>query len=302
MIRRQFLRFLAGSPLFRLAGQEHPVITDPSQALSVFDFEPAAKKAIPPAHFGYIATGVDDDRTLRENHEAYSRIQLRPRRLVDVSRVDMSVELFGTKWPTPLFLCPCSAQKAYHSEGELATARAGNTRKTLMLLSTVATTSVEDAAAAAGRPIWQQLYPTNRWEVTEKIVHRAEAAGCPVLVVTVDISAGRNTETAERYKALDTRKCSACHPTRVFSGRKPSFDGVDTEGLRVYNPALTWDSVRRIRGITRMKVLLKGIVTAEDAKLAVEYGVDGLVVRRAAVPPSTVSQRWSKRFAVPCPS
>ena len=147
MIHRQFLRFLAGSPLFRLAGQDHPIITDPSQALYVFDFEPAAKKAIPPAHFGYIATGVDDDRTPGENHEAYSRIQLRPRRLIDVSHVDTRVELFGTRWPTPIFLCPCGGQKAFHPEGELASARAGNARKTLQLLSTVATVSVENVTS-----------------------------------------------------------------------------------------------------------------------------------------------------------
>jgi isopentenyl diphosphate isomerase/L-lactate dehydrogenase-like FMN-dependent dehydrogenase len=148
----------------------------------------------------------------------------------------------------------------------------------LQVLSTVSTVSVEDVSRAAGRPIWQQLYPTSSWTVTEKIVHRAEAAGCPVLVITVDLPAGRNTETASRSKALDSRKCIACHPVPIFSGRKPMFDGLDTTGLKVFSPAFTWESVRRVKAMTRMRILLKGIVTAEDAKLAVDQGVDGVIV------------------------
>lgn len=277
-VRREFLRFLATSPLFRLHAQDKPVITDLSAALNVFDFEAAAQKAIPPAHFGYIATGVDDDRTVRANHEAYSRIQLRPRRLLDVSRIDTGVELFGTKWPTPLFLCPCGSQRAFHRDGELATGRAGGTRKTLQLLSTVTTVGVEEVIRAAGRPVWQQLYPTSSWAITEGIVRRAEAAGCPVLVITVDLPAGRNTETAKRAEAKDSRVCTDCHMRKTFSGRKPMFDGLDTNGVKIYSSTFTWDSVKRIRGLTKMRIVLKGIETGEDARLAVEHGIDGLIV------------------------
>ena len=276
--RRNFLRFLAASPLCSLWGQEPAVIADPAQALNVFDFEPAARKNIPPAHFGYIATGVDDDRTLRENHEAYSRIHLRPRRLVDVSRIDTAVNLLGANWPSPIFICPCGSQKAYHPEGELATARAAATREALLLLSTVATVSIEEVVKAAGRPVWQQLYPTSSWAVTEKITRRAEAAGCPVLVITVDIAAGRNTETEKRARAKDSRNCAACHPVPTFSGRKPAFDGIDTTGINPLSPAFTWDSVDRVRALTRMKIVLKGIETAEDAKLAVDHGIDAVIV------------------------
>jgi isopentenyl diphosphate isomerase/L-lactate dehydrogenase-like FMN-dependent dehydrogenase len=276
--RRRFLRFLAASPLFSINGQETGVIKDPSQALNVFDFEAAARKAVPPAHFGYIATGVEDDRTLRENHEAYSRIHLRPRRLIDVSRIDPGVDLFGTKWPSPIFICPCGSQKAFHPEGELATARAGATRKTLQLLSTVSTVSVEEVIRAAGRPVWQQLYPTSRWAVTEMIVRRAEAAGCPVLVITVDLPAGRKTETEARARASDSRQCAACHPARSFGARKPMFDGIDTAGLSLANPSFTWESLGRVRALSRMKLVLKGIETAEDAKIAVDQGIDGLIV------------------------
>jgi len=275
--RRQFLRFFAASPALSLLGEIPPdKITD---ALNVSDFEAIARKNIPPAHFGYIATGVDDDRTLRANHEAYARIQLRPRRLVDVSSIDTSVDLFGTRWPVPLFMSPCGSQKAFHPQGELATARAGNTRKTLQVLSTVTTESVESVIEAAGRPVWQQLYPTSVWAITEKLVRRAEIAGCPVLVITVDLPAGRNTETQKRIALTDTRTCTACHAKPgSFSGRKPMFDGIDMTGNTLYSPRFTWESVGKLRAFTRMKLVIKGIGTSEDAKLAVEHGIDGLIV------------------------
>src|SRR5262244_3159008 len=174
--RRHFLRMLATSPIFanntffanRLRSllaadqlsettfggwfgnfqQNADVISSPDQAFDVLDFEPAARKALPPAHFGYLATGVDDDATVRANRDGYSRIQIRSRRLVDVSSIDTSRTIFGTKWETPIALSPVSAQKAFHPDGELAVARAAKTKGHLMLLSTVATASIEDAIAA----------------------------------------------------------------------------------------------------------------------------------------------------------
>src|SRR5271165_5362295 len=109
--RRRFLQFLAGSPLF---GQSRDVLADPKDALNVSDFEEAARQALPPAHFGYMATGVDDDATVKANHEAYSRIQLRPRRLLDVRQADLHTRLFDTAWDSPIFLCPCGSQKGFH--------------------------------------------------------------------------------------------------------------------------------------------------------------------------------------------
>ncbi len=277
--RRRFLGFLAASPLLSLDRREaEAVIAEPAQAINVFDFEAAARKVIAPAHFGYLATGVEDDRTVRENHEAYSRIRLRPRRLLDVSRIDTTIDLFGTKWPSPIFFCPCGSQKAFHPDGELATARAGATHHTLQLLSTLSTVSLEDVIRAATRPVWQQLYPTSNWLATETIVKRAETAGSPVLVITVDVPSGRKTETEARARADDSRPCVTCHRIPVFSGRKPMLDGIDLTGTTLFSPAFTWESVQRVRKLTKMKIVLKGIQTAEDAKLACEYGVDGLVV------------------------
>src|SRR5258708_27310019 len=122
--RRRFLQFLAGSPLYTMPGamraqQSSAPIADPKDALNVMDFEPAARQALPPAHFGYLATGVDDDATLRANRDGFARIQLRPRRLVDVTKVDLRTELFGTVWETPILLAPIGSQNAFHAEGEL---------------------------------------------------------------------------------------------------------------------------------------------------------------------------------------
>src|SRR5579862_4680006 len=115
--RRRFLAFVAGSPLL-LGQSQDAAIANPKQALDVLDFEAAARKALPPAHFGYVATGVDDDATLRANRDGFSRIYLRPRRLVDITTADLRTNLFGTVWDTPIGLAPVGNQKAFHAEGE----------------------------------------------------------------------------------------------------------------------------------------------------------------------------------------
>ncbi|HLE68856.1 MAG TPA: alpha-hydroxy acid oxidase [Vicinamibacteria bacterium] len=282
LFRREFLRFLAGSPLLLWENEEH-LIASPAEALSVLEFEPVAKKLLPPAHYGYLASGVDDDLTLRANREAFTKIQIRPRRLVDVSKVDLSIDLFGTRWETPIVLAPVGSQMAFHPEGEVAVAKAAKAKGHLQILSTMTTASVEEVTAARGAPIWYQLYPTAKWAVTEALVRRAEAAGCPVLVLTVDLPVISHRETASELARLDERDCAACHEqdasTYFRVGRKPMFDGLDTSGLRDLDaPALTWDFIDRLRSVTRMKILLKGIVTREDAKLAVERGADGIIV------------------------
>ena len=277
------MAFLAGSPLLRAqqkAQGDLGIITGPKEALNVMDFEAAARQALPPAHFGYMATGVDDDATLRANREGFSRIQLRPRRLIDITHVDLRTEMFGTKWETPIGLAPIGNQKAFHAEGELPVARAARAKHTLQILSTAANSSIEEVSKIMGGPVWYQLYPSSRWEVTERLVHRAEAAGCPVVALTVDTQAGRHTETLERARRVDSRKCATCHGTEPgdFYRRKPMFDGVDPKGLSTANLGLTWEHVRRLKKLSAMKLLIKGIETREDAQLCLENGVDGIIV------------------------
>ena len=289
--RREFLRFLAASPIMvRGLAQEALTsgnLSNPKDALSVMDFEPLARKALPPAHWGYLATGVDDDVTLRANHEAFEHYQLRQRRLVDVSKPDLKTEVFGTTWEMPIYVSAVGGQKAFHGEGELATARAAKAKNTVQMLSTQTSTAVEDVARTLGTPPWYQLYMPHSWEETEKLVKRAEAAGCPVLAWTIDFQGGLNPETALRYIRLDTRNCLSCHKTNpALGGRssdvnryKPMFSGLSGT---INPPHATWAYVERLKKMTPMKLVLKGIVTAEDATLAVEHGADGVIVSNHA--------------------
>lgn len=248
-------------------------------ALDVFDFEPLAHRNIPPAHWGYLASGVDGDGTLRANREAYARYQLRARRMIDVSKIDMSVDLLGARFSSPIILCPLGAQRAFHPEGEIAVAKAAKARGHLQILSTVTSTGVEDVIAARGAPVWFQLYTTSSFEITKKLVKRAEAAGCPAVAVTVDLPAGRNLETAQRLARADTRTCTACHaPTGSPVFTRPMFSQLDTNGLTTTSASLTWDFIKRLKDVTRMKVFIKGLESAEDAQLAVANGADGVIV------------------------
>lgn len=289
--RRTFLKYLAASPLY--AGVPYlqsfaqgvapqtidAMISRAEDALDVFDFEPVARKNIPPAHWGFLATGVDGEETLKANRGAFARYQLHARRFVDVSHIDMSVELFGTRFNSPIILCPLSAQKAFHSEGEIAVARAAKARGHLQILSTVTSTGVEDVVEARGAPVWFQLYTTSEFDIAVKLVKRAEAAGCPAVAVTVDLPAGRNTETLGRWARTDTRVCTACHaPTGSGFFTRPMFSHLDTAGLSIASPSLTWDFIKRLKDVTKMKVLIKGLESGEDAALAVSHGADGIVV------------------------
>jgi isopentenyl diphosphate isomerase/L-lactate dehydrogenase-like FMN-dependent dehydrogenase len=289
--RRNFLRFLAASPLLTgvgplsaLAQTASPkdvdsLIANAADGLDVFDFEPVAHRNIPPAHWGYLMTGVDGEDTLRANREAYARWQLRTRRMVDVSKMDMSIDLFGTKYASPIFLCPLGAQKAFYPEGEIAVARAAKARNQMQVLSTVASLPIEDVAKAREAPLWFQLYTTSSLDISIKIAKRAEAAGCPVMMVTVDLPAGRNTETATRLLRTDTRTCTSCHAPNGSDNRtRAMFNGIDMTGIGVQSPSITWDFIRRMKDATKMKVMVKGLESGEDAGLAVKAGADGIVV------------------------
>jgi isopentenyl diphosphate isomerase/L-lactate dehydrogenase-like FMN-dependent dehydrogenase len=317
--RRQFMAFAAGSPVLARSGfdfefikrlingsardrakgleliqratQEPDLISSAAEALDVFDFEPVAKKKLPGAHWGYLATGTDGDETIRANREGYAKWDLRVRRLADLHGLDASVDILGTRYPTPIIVNPLGSQKAFHPEGELAVARAVKAKNHLMVLSTVATTSIEDVIAARGAPVWFQLYHQQDWNQTKQMVKRAEHAGAPVVVFTVDLIGGSNRETMIRERARDYRTCTNCHlggaPKPGLTGRvneqrdnrrKPAIADLkpDTPAPEVGTP--TWEFVKRLQDATSMKVFIKGIVTREDAEIAVHNGVNGMFV------------------------
>ena len=277
--RRRVLAWMAASPLLT-AQETSGVITDPTQAINIMDFEPAAKKILPPAHFGYMATGVEDDLTLKANRSGFDRLYLRPRRLIDITTVDTKTEVFGEQWDAPIALAPIGNMMAFHAQGEMPVARACRAKKTLQILSTMTNSGIESVNEALGRPSWYQLYATSRWEYTERLVRRAEAAGSRVVLLTVDTQAGRRTETFERFRKLDTRECKACHGTARadFYRRKAMFKDLDVTDLASYNPAMSWKHIEGLRKLVSGKLLIKGIETHEDARVCVESGVDGIVV------------------------
>lgn len=310
--RRQLLRFLAGSPL--LAGSAAPgliaalsaalpelasaqsydvlraqtrkvgeIIEAPEDALNVMDFEPAARKALEamPAHWGYLATGVDGDATLRANHDDYDKIRIRVRRLVDARKIDTRLRLFGNEYASPIFLSPVSSQGAFNPEAEIPAARAAGLKKQLMILSTSSNSSIADVTRAHGAPIWFQLYPTDDWNVTRALIKRAEESNVTAIVLTVDRQGGRNTETLFRARRQDDRPCVACHAGGFKNevSRKPAFNDIDVSHVNnLYGTGMTWDFVAKLRAATKAKIVLKGIVTAEDAARAVQAGVDGIIV------------------------
>ena len=255
-------------------------LQSPADALDVFDFEEAAHRKVQPGHWAYMASGADDDATLRANREGFQHVQLRPRRLRDATKVDMRVDLFGTVYDSPIFLCPTGSEKAYHPDGELAVARAAKARGTLQVLSTMTSIAVEDVNKALGRPVWFQLYAPSSWEVIEKMLRRVEAAGCSVIALTVDNTTGRNSETYLRTRPKDLRPCAACHEG------EPGTDPQGAPNVRwhrhdrsaQHDPAMDWAFVDRLRKFWQGKLIIKGIDTREDARLCVEHGIDGILV------------------------
>src|SRR5258708_4455286 len=178
--RRKFIKYLASSPyvaalggvaaffertgLAQSAQQSSDVITSPAGAFDVFDFEEAAHRKVPSGHWAYMASGVDDDATLKANREIFKHVQLRPRRLRDATLVDMRVDLLGTMYNSPIFLCPTGGERGFYMDGELSVARAAHGRNTLQCLSTMTSTPIEDVNKALGRPVWYQLYAPSKWE------------------------------------------------------------------------------------------------------------------------------------------
>jgi isopentenyl diphosphate isomerase/L-lactate dehydrogenase-like FMN-dependent dehydrogenase len=304
--RRRFLQFLAGSPLLAAGGgaafandvllpksklpdplmwgplEAQDLIKTPKEAINVFDLEPVCRQNVPPAHFGYMASGIDDEVTLRANREGFLKFQLRPRRLVDVSKVDMKTDILGVTYDSPIVVAPVGGQRSFHADGEAGTARAAKAGNHLQILSTATSFGVEDVIAARGAPIWFQLYATNKWEVSEYLVKRAEKAGCLAVAVTVDRSGGRNQETLFRLQKTDTRDCSGCHDRSSLQANlktRGMWQGADLSGLtNTQSSAMTWDFFKKLRDITKMKILAKGILAWEDAVIAADAGLDGIIV------------------------
>ncbi|HEX8035237.1 MAG TPA: alpha-hydroxy acid oxidase [Ktedonobacterales bacterium] len=230
---------------------------------NVFDYERVAQARMEPGAWDYYAGGAGDELTLQENRAAFERIRLRPRVLVDVSAIDMRTTVLGTPVAVPILVAPAALQRLAHAEGERAMARGAGEAGTLMIASTEASCTLEEIAAAATGPLWQQLYLyRGQRHVAEELIARAEAAGYLALVVTVDLP---------RWGRWFKRSSEFDVPPGVREVNLP-------EGMEMVAESLTWKDIGWLRERTRLPLVLKGILTAEDARLAVEHGADGIVV------------------------
>jgi isopentenyl diphosphate isomerase/L-lactate dehydrogenase-like FMN-dependent dehydrogenase len=251
-------------------------VTPPAEPINVAEYERLAAERLEPGPHAYFAGGAADERTLRDNVSAFGRWQLRPRVLVDVSAVSTATTVLGTEVSMPVLVAPVAFQRLAHPDGEEGTARAAAAAGTLMCLSTIATATPGTVAAAApGAPRWFQLYVFRDRAVTDALMEEAVACGFKAIVLTVDAPyAGR--------RERDTR-AGFTVPPEIAAPSIAAASGA-TEPLSVrevfelIDPALTWNDLEALCGRCDLPVLVKGVLTGEDAALAVEHGAAGIVV------------------------
>jgi isopentenyl diphosphate isomerase/L-lactate dehydrogenase-like FMN-dependent dehydrogenase len=249
--------------------------------VNLLELEELAREKLSQMTYDYYAGGAEDEITLRENRAAFGRIALRPRMLVDVSRIDTSTTVLGQPVPSPILVAPTAMHRLAHPEGEVATARGAGAAGALMAVSTLATCSLEEVAAAASGPLWFQLYVYKDRGVTRALVERAKVAGYKALCVTVDAPhSGRRERDDHNHFGLPPElhfanfEHSSMRTMLPQSGRS----GLGPYIASMMDLTLTWKDVVWFREMADMPVLVKGVLTAEDARLAVEHGADGIVV------------------------
>jgi 4-hydroxymandelate oxidase len=237
--------------------------------LNVWDYEQLAAERLEPGALGYYAGGAGDELTLRDNVDAFRRLRIRPRVLVDVADPSTATTVLGQDIALPLIVAPVAYQRAAHPDGEVAMAKAAKAAGTVMCLSTFATATLEEVAAT-GADLWFQLYVPRDEGLAREIVERARDSGFRALVITVDLPVSGRRER-------DVRSGFTLPPEVVVAsvgrgGLKPH------EYVGFLSPSVTWRDVDRFAKLSNLPILLKGILTAEDARLACEHGAAGVIV------------------------
>ena len=277
MTRREalssLLLFLAESPLWSAqaeGGDAGPSLED---MINVFDFDPVCKAKTTKAGYEYVSGGSWDEWTLRRNREEFGRITFRPRFLREVDQLDLSFTLFGKQLPSPIFVAPTGTHNVVHPEGELATARGAGAANTLMVVSSSSSFPIEKIRGAATGPLWFQLYTASDVAATRERVQRAIDIGCEAVCFTIDAPYAAPRERDFRNR-LD--RSSAQQPARASrrGGPPPRPYGLEPRLLAFLN----WAFFDQLRGWVKTPLLVKGILTPEDALLAAQHGADGVVV------------------------
>jgi 4-hydroxymandelate oxidase len=251
------------------------------EPLNLFELEALARARVTGAAWDYFASGAADELTLRDNRAAFDRLRLAYRVLVDVARRDLTTTVLGQPVALPVVIAPTAFHKLADPAGEVATARAAGAAGTVMILSTLSNTAVEEVVAAASGPIWFQLYVYKDRGATAGLVARAAAAGCRALVLTVDapLLGRRERDVRNRFQLPDGLTIENMLP--AGHGALPS--GPTDSGLAAYfatliDPSLSWNDLAWLRGLTDLPLVIKGIVRADDARRAVDAGAAALVV------------------------
>jgi 4-hydroxymandelate oxidase len=248
--------------------------------LTVDDYEAIARERMDRAAYDYYAGGAGDERTLAANRAAFDRIALRPRVLVDVSAIDTSTSVLGQPLDVPIMLAPTAFNRLAHPDGEMAAARAARGAGTIMIGSTLSTCALEEVASACGGGLWFQLYVYKDRGMTRELVARAEACGYRALVLTVDtpLLGRRYRDIRNRFvlpEGMTMKNFEAALTSAERWGEHSSFAAYVHD---LFDATLTWSAVEWLKAQTRLPVLVKGILTAEDADLAVRSGVSGVIV------------------------
>lgn len=263
----------AGTALAPLVTRARPELARPAslrEVLNIRQLDQLARQQLNNAAYHFIVGAADDGLTKRANREAFESVRIRPRRLIDVSTVDTSVELFGERFASPILLAPAGDHQKLHPDGELAVARAARSANQLLIAAMLSNFSIAEIAAAGG-PTWLQLYPAANRDFMLSLVRAAEAAGCRALVLTIDGPTRGNHEAARWFRM---------HPdagAARSTARLGNFAGYQAN-KRIGDPAFTWEDVEWLRGQTQLPVVLKGIVTAEDARMCRRERLDAIIV------------------------
>lgn len=278
--RRQFIKWVSLSSLSLALpisftscnfenSQKIDTTTELSDLKNVFDLEKLSSKVMGEDALLYLNGGADDLKTVKINSDAYQQIQIRARRLIDVRNISTNVDLFGQNLDNPIILSPVGFQGFFHPDGEIATAKASVAKKHQMIVSSVSNSSVTEIANQSQAKLWFQLYPTPDRKITKLLLDRAEKAGCKVCVLTVDTPVVGNRERSGTtlMKLVQTGKL-----------KMGNFEGILPDGMGFSDPGMTWDMIDWLKSNCDMKIMVKGIVTKEDAALAKARGVDGIIV------------------------
>ncbi|NP_001334906.1 glycolate oxidase [Solanum lycopersicum] len=250
------------------------------EVTNVMEFEAIAKQKLPKMVYDYYASGAEDQWTLAENRNAFSRILFRPRILIDVSKIDLSTSVLGFNISMPIMIAPTAMQKMAHPDGEYAIARAASAAETIMTLSSWGTSSVEEVNSTGPGTRFFQLYVYKDRNVTIQLVRRAERAGFKAIALTVDTPrlGRREADIKNRFNLPPHLSLKNFEGLDIGKLNKAEDSGLASYVAGQVDRSLSWKDVQWLQSITSLPILVKGVLTAEDAKIAVQSGAAGIIV------------------------